>query len=233
MGTQTMSTGSYIPMLRPYFGPKSYGEAADEFEICADDVVPVELLSFNGDVRESGIDLFWETATEQDNYGFYVERRIQGEEEFASIGFVAGNGTTSTINRYNYFDANVTINQTYEYRLRQVDRDGAHDCGISQIITLTYDKVADIALEQNAPNPFVNSTLIKFNLPVAQNARLEVVDMLGNVVRTLANGYHTATGHSVSFDGRDEQGNILPNGQYIYRLTADNGVVNGKMTIAR
>lgn len=233
LGTQTMSTGSYIPMLRPYFGPKSYGDAADEFEICADDVVPVELLSFNGDVRESGIDLFWETATEQDNYGFYVERRIQGEEEFASIGFVAGNGTTSTINRYNYFDANVTVNQTYEYRLRQVDRDGAHDCGISQIITLTYDKVADIALEQNAPNPFVNSTLIKFNLPVAQNARLEVVDMLGNVVRTLANGYHTATGHSVSFDGRDEQGNILPNGQYIYRLTADNGVVNGKMTIAR
>lgn len=231
--TWTSTTGAYIPMLRPYFGPKSYGEAANEFELCPDDIVPVELLSFNGNVRESGIDLFWETATEQNNYGFYVEKRIQGVEEFESIGFVNGHGTTTTINRYNFFDADVTVNQTYEYRLRQVDRDGAHDCGISQIITLTFDKVADIALMQNAPNPFVNSTLIKFNLPVAQNVRLEVIDMFGNVVRTLVNGQYSASAHSVAFDGRDELGNVLPNGQYIYRLTADNGVVNGKMTIAR
>ncbi len=233
LGTQTMTTGSYIPMFRPYFGPKSYGEAADEFEICPDDFTPVELLSFNGSVRQSGIDLFWETATELDNFGFYVERRLQGTEEFSSIGFVAGNGNTSTIQRYNYFDANVVANQTYDYRLRQVDKDGSYDCGMSNIVTLTFDQVAEIALEQNAPNPFVNSTTIKFNLPVAQNARLEVVDMFGNVVKTLANAYLSATAHSVVFDGRDEQGNILPNGQYIYRLTADNGVVNGKMTIVR
>ncbi|HRP01333.1 MAG TPA: FlgD immunoglobulin-like domain containing protein [Candidatus Kapabacteria bacterium] len=230
--TWTSTTGSYIPMFRPYFGPKSYGEAADAFEICTDDV-PVELVSFNGAVRESGIDLFWETASEQENYGFYVERKVLGNSEFESIGFVPGTGNSSTIQRYNFFDPAVTANQTYEYRLRQVDKDGSQNCGISNSVILTFDKVASVLLEQNAPNPFVNSTMIKFNLPVAQNARLDVIDMYGNVVKTLVDGYHAAAGHNVVFDGTDANGNVLANGQYIYRLTTDNGIVNGKMTIVR
>jgi len=230
--TYTLTTGSYIPMFRPYFGPKSFGASASDYEICLDDL-PVELLSFNGNTRNSGIDLFWETASEKDNYGFYVERRLQGDNEFKSIGFVAGNGNSNSIQRYNYFDGDVVANHTYEYRLRQVDKDGTYDCGVSNIVTLTFDKVAEVLLEQNAPNPFVNSTLIKYNLPTAQNARLEVIDIYGNVVKTLAEGYQSATSHNVVFDGTDSNGNILSNGQYIYRLTTNSGVVSGKMTIAR
>jgi len=230
--TQTLTRGSWIPMLRPYFGQKSYGEAASEFEWCVDDY-PVELLSFNGSIRTSGVDLFWETASEQDNYGFYVEKRIQGDVDFQTIGFVAGNGNSSTLNRYNYSDNDVRAKTTYEYRLRQIDKDGTHSCGYSEIVTLTFDKIGALVLENNAPNPFVNQTTMKFTLPVAQNARLEVVDMFGNVVKTITNGYLGATTHTFTYDGTDSNGNQLNSGQYIFRLTADNEVLSGKMTIIR
>jgi hypothetical protein len=232
ISTRTLTRGSWIPMFRPYFGPKSYGEAKEAFEWCPDDI-PVELIGFDGAVRESGIDLFWETASEVDNYGFYVEKRVVGEDEFKSIGFVSGQGNSSTINRYNYFDKDVTPKTTYEYRLRQVDRDGTHSCGYSEIITLTYDRIGALVLEQNAPNPFVNQTILKFTLPKAQNVRLEVVDVFGNVVKTIANGYLNAATHSFTYDGTDNNGNKLPSGQYIYRLTAENEVLSGKMTIVR
>ena len=232
-GTQTMTRGFWVPMIRPYFGPKSFGEAADEFQWCLDDV-PVELYSFNGFVRPSGIDLMWETASETNNYGFYVERRLaETNDEFKQIGFVAGVGNSSAISRYNFFDKDVTVKTTYEYRLRQVDRDGTQDCYSSNVVTLTYDRLGELTLEQNVPNPFVNQTLIKFENPQAQNVRLEVVDLFGKVVRTLANEMMAAKEHSVLFDGNDELGNALPSGSYIYRLTADNEIRTAKMNIVR
>ncbi|MBE2188831.1 MAG: T9SS type A sorting domain-containing protein [Desulfobulbaceae bacterium] len=230
--TQSLSNGSWIPMLRPYFGPKSHGYSANVFQWCPDDI-PVELVSFNGKVRESGIDLFWETASEENNYGFYVERRINDNDEFDQIGFVEGVGNSSIINRYNYQDNNVTIGSTYQYRLRQMDRDGSQACTYSQIVTLTYDRIGALVLEQNSPNPFANQTLLKFNLPSTQNVKLEVIDIFGNVVRTLENGVVSAGPQTYTFDAIDANGTPLSNGSYIYRLTAENEVLSGKMTVIR
>ena len=231
--TQTMTRGSWIPMMRPYFGNKSHGDAMDQFEWCPDDITPVELVSFDGSVRNSGIDLFWETASEINNFGYYVERRVSGTEDWSSIGFVAGSGNSTTTMHYTYFDGKVTPKVTYDYRLRQVDKDGVHTCSTSNIITLTYDKIGGLTLEQNSPNPFVNSTSISFTLPSVQNVKLEVVDMFGNVVRTLENGTLGATNHFYTFDGMDANGNQLSSGQYIYRLTGENEVLSGKMSIVR
>src|SRR5690606_28549349 len=110
-------------------------------------------------------------------------------EEFKQIGFVAGVGNSSTISRYNFFDKDVTPSTTYEYRLRQMDKDGTQECFTSNIVTLTYDRVGELALEPNSPNPFVNQTNISFNIPEAQNVKLEVIDMFGKVVNILINEY--------------------------------------------
>jgi len=231
--TQTLTRGSWIPMLRPYFGPKGFGEAVNEFEWCPDDI-PVELYTFTGSVRPAGIDLYWETASELNNYGFFVERReASKEEEFRQIGFVAGNGNSSTISRYNFLDKDVKVKQTYEYRLRQVDKDGTQECFTSEIVTLTYDKIGDLVLEQNTPNPFASTTLISFNVPSPQAIKLEVIDLFGNVVRVLANENLTAQKHSFIFDGNDNNGKQLPSGSYIYRLSSENEVLTGKMSIVR
>ena len=231
--TRTLTRGTWIPHIRPIFGYKPYGEAVDEWVFC-DDVIPVELYTFTGNVRTAGIDLYWETASEVNNYGFYVERRLANKnEEFKQIGFVSGVGNATTISRYNFLDKDVTPKTTYEYRLRQMDRDGAQDCFTSNIVTLTYDRVGELTLEPNSPNPFTNNTNINFNLPSAQNVKLEIVDLFGNVVKVIENNYLSARNYSYSFDGNDENGNPLPTGTYIYRLNTDKESLSGKMSIVR
>ena len=128
---------------------------------------------------------------------------------------------------------NVTVKTTYQYRLRQVDFDGTQFCSTSDIVTLTHDVVGELALEQNQPNPFIHSTTIKFNVPSEQVVRLEIVDVLGNVVRTLVDGNVSAGAQYVIFDGNDSNGNPVATGAYIYRLTAGETTLTGKMSVNR
>jgi hypothetical protein len=72
-------------------------------------------------------------------------------------------------------------------------------------------------LSQNYPNPFNPTTTIRYALPQASQVTLEVFDMVGRRVATLAEGPQAAGYHTATFDGRD-----LASGAYIYRLRAVN-----------
>ena len=61
-------------------------------------VVPIELLSFSSSVVDNDVALNWATATETNNSGFEIERREtknERSEEWKTITFVNGNGTTT------------------------------------------------------------------------------------------------------------------------------------------
>ena len=233
----SLSNGSWIPMLRPWFGPKAQGSAADVFEWCPDDI-PVEMINFTGEVRKGSIDLNWETASEENNYGFEVERRLNGEDEAAwnKIGFVSGHGNSNNLIRYNYSDKDVALNQTYDYRLKQMDFDGTESCATSNIVTLTYESIGELVLNQNSPNPFygTNSTRFSFNLPQNEVVTVEILDMYGNVVKTLIDGESmSASEHHCQWDGIGQDGNPVSSGTYIYRLKAGNETRTQKMSVIK
>ena len=83
---------------------------------------------------------------------------------------------------------------------------------------------AGFALHANYPNPFDHGTKISYVLPRASWVRLTIKDVLGRQVRTLVDGNRPGGKHTVEWDGRDELGNDLPAGMYLYRLEA-NGFV--------
>jgi flagellar hook assembly protein FlgD len=94
------------------------------------------------------------------------------------------------------------------------------------------------SIEQNAPNPFAVGdnayTSIGFTLGAQENVTLRVYDVLGNVVRTLADGETFGQGpNSVNWDGRDNTGNIVANGMYYYQITTANFVETVKMQVVR
>lgn len=234
--TMTLQRGFWIPLLRPILGNKSSGYKIED-KWCPDDV-PVELTNFDGNVRGKGIDLFWETASEKDNLGFYVEKRgfdenQTNDENWNQVGFVKGNGTKSTASRFAYNDNEVKAGSTYQYRLRQVDFDGTQNCFTTNIVTLTYEGDLKLVLEQNSPNPFNNSTSIGFNLPVKSEVKLEVLDMFGNVISTIHNGVLDASYHNLNWNGITSTGAPVSSGTYIYRLTAGEETATAKMTIVR
>jgi hypothetical protein len=76
------------------------------------------------------------------------------------------------------------------------------------------------AISQNYPNPFNPTTSIKYQLPQTSDVRLLIYNVLGQQVRTLVNGTIEAGYHSVVWDGRNDAGEGVASGVYIYRFEA-------------
>ena len=79
---------------------------------------------------------------------------------------------------------------------------------------------ATFGLDQNYPNPFNPTTQIRYQLPVASEVTVQILNLRGQVVRTLVQGREAAGVHVLTWDGRDEAGNNLASGVYLYRLQA-------------
>lgn len=90
-----------------------------------------------------------------------------------------------------------------------------------------------IALRQNYPNPFNPSTAIGFALPNGSNVTIEIFDVLGARVRTVADKYFEAGEHTVIWDGRTATGEEASSGVYYYRLSAGDYRVSRKMMLIR
>lgn len=94
---------------------------------------------------------------------------------------------------------------------------------------ISPDKTPHVfALLQNYPNPFNPSTTIRFILQQREFVTLEIFDINGRVLGTLADGVFAAGEHHVTFDGAG-----LPSGVYIYRLKTPSFTKTRKAVLAR
>ncbi|NOZ61974.1 MAG: T9SS type A sorting domain-containing protein [Calditrichaeota bacterium] len=73
-------------------------------------------------------------------------------------------------------------------------------------------------LHQNYPNPFNLNTEIVYELPEPTQVTLELFNTTGQKIRTLISQRHPAGRFSVQWDGKDEAGNVVSSGVYLYRL---------------
>ncbi len=89
------------------------------------------------------------------------------------------------------------------------------------------------SLDQNRPNPFHPSTMIRFNLHADVRASLDIFDIRGGHVRRLMENAHGPGGFAVDWDGLDARGKEAPAGVYIYRLSADGTLLTRKMALIR
>lgn len=94
--------------------------------------------------------------------------------------------------------------------------------GVISAIAEAADAEAPSAfhLAQNYPNPFNPSTLIRYELPQAAQVQLAIYNLLGERVRTLVDAKASAGVQQVTWDGRDEHGERVSSGVYLYRLAA-------------
>jgi DNA-binding beta-propeller fold protein YncE len=88
-------------------------------------------------------------------------------------------------------------------------------------------------MAQNYPNPFNPTTTIKYQLPKVSDVKLVIYNILGQQVRTLLNGQIEAGYHSVVWDGRNETGQSVASGIYIYRFEAGDFQKTMKLLILR
>jgi hypothetical protein len=191
------------------------------------EIVPVELLAFTASARNSGIQLLWSTATELNNLGFEIERSIDNQDNFITVGFVEGKGNSTEINYYSFTDNPQLsgVNKLY-YRLKQVDFDGTFS--YSDVVNVTYDVPAEFILSQNYPNPFNPSTRINYFVPNESFVSIKVYDFLGREVTTLVNEIKSTGSYELTFDASN-----LPSGTYFYTLRAENYYSSKKMILLK
>lgn len=72
------------------------------------------------------------------------------------------------------------------------------------------------------PNPFRNSTTIRYKIPALATIHLAIYNTLGQEVKSLVSGRQENGEYTVKWDGRNNQAEQLSSGIYFYRLQFNN-----------
>jgi len=196
--------------------------------------LPVDLVSFTANANGSSVVLNWNTASEFMCYGFSLERRIvspqpqaSSAEQWTSVGFVRGHGSTASPNKYFYLDNGLPSGH-FAYRMKQVDQDGKFK--YTAEITVTISTIPSLfSLDQNYPNPFNPSTKIEFTVPAEGRASLKVFNSLGQEVVALFDGLAKKGEYQQAiFDGTN-----FASGIYFLRLQYNGRQLMRKMLLMK
>ena len=232
LGPYTIPAGSTLVIDMAIVAGTSLADLLDNAQAAIDygPFVPVELTSFTAISQTGKVYLNWTTATELNNLGFEIERKIlnnQNEGEWIRIGFVEGNGTTTETEEYFYIDNINTIQaSSLSYRLKQIDFLGSYE--YSDEVYVESLAPTDFVLEQNYPNPFNPSTSIKYGVAVKSHIVMKVFNALGSEVAILINEEKPAGSYEVELDAAN-----LPSGIYFYRLQTGDFIETKKMMLLK
>jgi hypothetical protein len=235
-GTSWEEYGATMGGTDPYNAQAGLIMNFSNFIVGMPGALPIQLASFVGNVVGDGVKLDWQTVSEINNYGFYVERRKQDTKDFAVIpnSFIAGHGTTTEPQNYSFTDNTLTESVNYEYRLKQVDNNGLVSYSSPIVINGSALSVLEVApiefrVHQNYPNPFNPTTTIKFSVERTEHALVVVYNALGQQVAKLFDGV-AEPGHYYKVQ---LNGNALGSGVYYYRVITDSKSDLKKMLLVK
>lgn len=206
-------------------GDGVYGQKINTNGTLGNQIVPVELNNFSASVNGNSVLLEWSTATETNNAGFSIERKSDNGN-WMRVGEVSGAGTSTSVINYSFTDKNL-VSGKYNYRLIQTDIDGTtkiYDL-LNEVLVGVPEK---IELNQNFPNPFNPSTVIRFALPVSGMVSLKVLNTMGEEVATLVNETKEAGNYEVKFDATN-----ITSGIYFYTLTSGEFTITKKLLLMK
>jgi photosystem II stability/assembly factor-like uncharacterized protein len=185
--------------------------------------IPVELIALTGKIIDNDkIQLSWTTASEENNYGFEIQKS-NNKTDWDKVGFVNGNGTTTETHLYS-FKYKIEKTGLYYYRLKQIDYDGEYK--FSNILNLNVGHPPEFSLSQNYPNPFNSETNISFAISEETNVSLKLYTITGREIKVLVNKHKQPGFYTVTLKGGE-----LSSGVYFYRLVTSSGFTAVKKLI--
>jgi hypothetical protein len=89
------------------------------------------------------------------------------------------------------------------------------------------------SLGANYPNPFNPTTTIEYSLDRRAHVRIEIFNILGQLVRTVVDETKSAGSYRAVWDGADDAGQPMPTGVYLYRMQTDGLAQARKMLLLK
>jgi hypothetical protein len=176
--------------------------------------VPIEWLTFTGEVISTGNLLKW-SVIEQNNDYFVVERSVDGAT-WTALATVDGIGTSSNPTQYQYEDKTAPEGLAY-YRIKQVDFNS--DLSYSNTINLTRGETK-FGITSLSPVPATNTLTIAFNTVTNNTVKVSVYDAIGKLI-TAEQVVVGATTHTLNV-------NNYASGMYFMTLTDGTTTVTTK-----
>ena len=226
-GSDLIDAGTNVGL--PYNGP-----APDLGAFETDVPLPIQLLSFTGQLVQGNVVLTWVTLSETSCYGFNVQRKRMTDSLWTELpqSFTPGHGTTNETHTYSYTDSSVA-NGLWRYKLKCIDLNSTvsytESITISIVTGVKETQPIAFRLYQNYPNPFNPETNIRFSVATTGNATLTVYNMLGQRLLTLFdNVAEVGQSYNVKFNG-----SVLAGGVYFYRLQSGQQTDLKKLTLLK
>ncbi|HLG35896.1 MAG TPA: T9SS type A sorting domain-containing protein [Bacteroidia bacterium] len=179
---------------------------------CTSLPLPVELISFTGENKNSINHLHWSTASEINNDYFIVERSADGID-FENIGTVDGHGNSNQPLNYFFDDVQPASGINY-YRLKQIDYDGKFE----------YSKIIAVRNNPSGIPCFVFQSELSGNFILKcsqqENAQAQILNVDGRILKV------------INITGNSENKIDLQNfdrGTYILRIIDEKNILNFKL----
>lgn len=191
--------------------------------------LPIELSSFSITSPNSArpeVDLYWQTASEENCAGFVIERREIAEgldnawtfvSDYSTSPALRGAGTSNSTRHYAYIDRDVQ-HAIYEYRLIDVSLDGEKRSHGTKLVEVGSNGQMSWSVGPNVPNPVEHSTSIPVVFAESAIVDVEISDVSGRVIsRPISSRLFGAGAQSIALSG-----DALPvsSGMYFLSLTA-------------
>lgn len=186
-------------------------------------------------VIAADLKISWQPNSEPDLAGYFVYYGVQ--TGFYNYRLAVGRQTEYTIH-------DLKPGATYFIAVTAIDTAG-NESAFSEQIRVRVPAAAGEGstaperpqLLPSFPNPFdtqkYDKTIFSFELHEPMRVKLQIFDVLGNLVVTLINGERQAGTQKVSWNGHDRQGLPVRTGIYFYRLQTASQTINRKLVVYR
>jgi len=135
-------------------------------------VLPIDLLNFEGQLRNERVSLGWSTSSEENSMQFDIERSYDGMQ-FIKVSSIAAQGNSSVVTHYSFSDPDDAHENNY-YRLRQIDLDGKYEFSKVILLTKAAGKIFKVL-----NNPFTNYVDVQLGKPANGNTYIRLLDVTG------------------------------------------------------
>ena len=208
---------------------------ADEAVLSGDVSLPVHLSGLEAVPGEEGIKIRWVTESETNTCGFSITRAESADGPFEPVTtvLIPSRGSGSSREEYSFMDRNSHPSTEYWYKLEEQDQNGAITCLGTVHCPVTKETESSEFNPRMGifPNPFNPSTTLFFSIPPENDRkriRLDVLDLMGRKILTLADDFRRSGNYSIRWDGRDERGNETPSGVYFCRMAGEDGLMSAR-----
>lgn len=174
--------------------------------------------------------LKWQANSDIKNITEFEILKSTDGDNFESIGYMPVSRTGKNLANYQFEDKKISNDIIY-YRVKQIANDGKHSFSVTKIVEA--NSISGYQLYQNYPNPFNAQTTISYRIPESGHVSLIIYNMLGRRIKTLVHKNQSAGFYEVTWDGKNELGERVPSGFYLYNIKTRESSIGNKMLIMK